>query len=50
MGDVIPTILRPEGDPLEFPGSAPELPACSTAPRSWVWVFRRDEPTTKVPA
>lgn len=35
MGDVIQTILSPEGGPVAFPGSAPELPACSMAPRSW---------------
>lgn len=48
---VIQTILSPKGDPfIGFPGSAPELPACSMAPKSWVWVVRRDEPTMKVPA
>lgn len=35
MGDVIQTILSPKGGPVAFPGSAPESPACSMAPRSW---------------
>lgn len=43
MGDVIQTILSPEGGPLGFPGSAPELPACSMAPGAEVWLFERDE-------
>lgn len=50
MGDVIPTISSSDGDALEFLGSAPELPACSMAPGRWVWGFRRDEPTTNIPA
>ena len=44
MGDVIQTILIPEGGTLEFPG----LPACSMAPGAGVWVFKKDEPLPRV--